>query len=64
MDIFFIAFCIIALWGGKIMRYNDEYIGRSTTTAVKGVFAILILFSHARQYPPPQYPMIQIVITH
>lgn len=50
MDIFAIAFLILILIGVKPIRYNEDYIGRDTTTAIKGIFAIIILFNHSRQY--------------
>lgn len=50
MDIFAIVFLILILIGVKPVRNNDDYIGRDTTTAIKGIFAIIILFNHSRQY--------------
>lgn len=50
MDIFVIAFLILILIGIKPVRNNEDYIGRDTTTAIKGIFAIIILFNHSRQY--------------
>lgn len=35
------------------MRHNPDYIGRDTTTAIKGIFAIIILFSHGKGYITP-----------
>lgn len=35
------------------MRYNSDYLSRDTTTCVKGIFAIIILFQHFRQYITP-----------
>lgn len=35
------------------MGYNPDYIGRESTTAIKGIFAIIIIFNHANQYLPP-----------
>lgn len=50
MDLFVIAFLIIILVGIKPMRNNVTYIGIDSTTAIKGIFAIIILFNHSRQY--------------
>lgn len=50
MDIFAIAFLILILIGVKPVRCNEDYIGRDTTTTIKGIFAIIILFNHSRQY--------------
>lgn len=52
MDIFVILFIIICLWGVRPIKNNADYIGRESTTAIKGIFAIIILFSHSRQYLP------------
>jgi len=53
MDIFLILICVVMLWGLRPTKYNEGYIGRETTIAIKGIFAILILFGHSRQYLPP-----------
>lgn len=53
MDILIILLLIVVLWGVKPMGYNPDYIGRESTTAIKGIFAIIIIFSHANQYLPP-----------
>ena len=50
MDIFAIVFLILILIGVKPVRNNEDYISRDTTTAIKGIFAIIILFNHSRQY--------------
>lgn len=52
MDIFAIVFLILILIGVKPVRNNEDYISRDTTTAIKGIFAIIILFNHSRQYLP------------
>lgn len=52
MDLFVIAFLIIIIIGIKPMKHNEQYIGFNSTTAIKGIFAIIILFSHSRQYAP------------
>lgn len=53
MDIIIILFFIVVLWGVRPMGYNPDYIGRESTTAIKGIFAIIIIFNHANQYLPP-----------
>lgn len=40
----------ISLIGGKIFKYNDNYISPNYTNAIKGFFAVLILFSHMKGY--------------
>lgn len=39
---------MIVLWGMRPMAQNEQYIGRDTTTAIKGIFAVIILISHIR----------------
>lgn len=53
MDIIIILFFLLVLWKMKIVDYNTDYIGRESTTAIKGIFAIIIIFNHAGQYLPP-----------
>jgi len=53
MDLFVIIFIVIVLWGIRWSHFNEMYIGRETTTSIKGIFAIVILFNHAGQYLPP-----------
>lgn len=53
MDFIVILFFIIVVWGMKPVSYNSDYIGCNTTTAIKGIFAIIILFNHSAQYLPP-----------
>lgn len=50
MDIFIIIFMIILLIGLRPTKNNPDYINRDTTTSIKGIFAVIILFSHSRQY--------------
>lgn len=50
MDILIILLIAISLWGLRPTMHNHDYIGRESTTAIKGIFAIIILFNHSRQY--------------
>lgn len=50
MDLFVIIFILIVLVGIRPLRYNENYIGQESTTAIKGIFAIIILYNHSRQY--------------
>ena len=54
MDIIITLFFIAVLWGVRPMGYNPDYIGRESTTAIKGIFAIIIIFNHANQYLLPR----------
>lgn len=50
MDIFVIIFIILIFTGLKPVKNNTDYISIESTMAIKGIFAIIILFSHSRQY--------------
>lgn len=50
MDLIAVTFIIVAVWRVRPTRDNLEYMGRENTTSIKGIFAIIILFGHARQY--------------
>lgn len=55
MDILFIILIALCLWGAKVsVDGHPDYIDREQTTAVKGIFAVLILFSHSRGYLAPE----------
>lgn len=44
----------VALWGCRLsVKGYDDYLGREQTGAIKGIFAIIILFSHMRDYVIP-----------
>ena len=46
-----ILFVICIMGGGaKIYKFNENYISPKYTNAIKGVFALIILFSHMRGY--------------
>lgn len=50
MDIFAIAFLLLIFIGIKPAKVNNNYIGREMTTLIKGIFAVVILFKHCREY--------------
>lgn len=53
MDLLIILLLLVALYGGKIsLSGHDDYINRGQTDSIKGIFAIVILFSHMRNYLP------------
>lgn len=53
MDIFIILLAILSFWGIKYSSTGHrDYIGRGSTDSIKGIFAIIILFSHMRGYVP------------
>lgn len=50
MIVWLIILCIISLIGVKFSRFNDNYLSKDSTNAIKGVFAVIILFSHMKGY--------------
>lgn len=50
MIIFLIALLLIMLWKIKFSSFHETYISSSQTTAIKGIFAALIVLSHLRGY--------------
>lgn len=41
---------VVSLYGVKYADFHADYISKETTTSIKGVFAVLILFSHIKGY--------------
>ncbi|MDE6033347.1 MAG: acyltransferase [Muribaculaceae bacterium] len=53
MDILILLLLLLTLYGAKVsVAGHDDYISRGQTDAIKGIFAIIILFSHMRGYLP------------
>lgn len=51
MDVLIVALIAVCLWGLKFSREQfPDYIDKPQTESVKGIFTILILFSHMRGY--------------
>lgn len=51
MDILIIALAALCLWDIKFSKERfPDYIGKPQTESVKGIFTVLILFSHMRGY--------------
>lgn len=51
MDFILITFFICVIWGAKL-KYNDiynDYLSKESTTPLRGIFAILIIFHHISQ---------------
>ncbi|MDE6097912.1 MAG: acyltransferase [Muribaculaceae bacterium] len=54
MDILVVILFLLCLYGIRLSyKGHSDYLGRSQTDSVKGIFAIIILFSHMRGYLPP-----------
>lgn len=47
--LFIILFCV-AVYGIKFASFHKDYMTPSSTNAIKGIFAVLILYSHMRGY--------------
>lgn len=53
MDLLILLLLLLTLYGAKISIGGHEgYIGRGQTDSIKGIFAVIILFSHMRNYLP------------
>lgn len=50
MIIFFILLVLLCFWKIKFSKFHDNYMGKDPTTSIKGIFAIIVLFSHMRGY--------------
>lgn len=50
MTFLLIILALICLWRMKTPGYQEGFLSKDNTTAIKGVFTFLILFSHARGY--------------
>lgn len=50
MVIFLVVFLCLSLYKVRFSNYHEDYMGRSQTGSIKGFFAIIVFFSHLRQY--------------
>ena len=50
MIIFLVIFLGLTLYKVKFSNFHEDYIGRGQSGSIKGFFAIIIFFSHVRQY--------------
>ena len=51
MVIFFLVYIVVCFWGAKLHRgLNRDYLSVDNTQAVKGVFILLVFFSHFNSY--------------
>ncbi|MDE5929617.1 MAG: acyltransferase [Muribaculaceae bacterium] len=54
MDILVLILAVASFWGMKVsVSGHSDYINKNQTDSIKGIFAIIILFSHMRDYLPP-----------
>ena len=50
MVILYFILLILILWGGQYTRFRHDYLSLKSTNAIKGIFAVLILYSHLSSY--------------
>ncbi len=50
MIILLVALAAVTLYGCRLSKFHDDYMGFSQTTAIKGFFAVVIVFSHMNGY--------------
>lgn len=51
MLLFFLLYVVLCLFGMKIcVNGNKEYLSKDTTAAIKGIFILLVFFSHFNSY--------------
>ena len=50
MLIFLVAFLCITLYKVRFSNFHEDYMEREQTGSIKGFFAIIIVFSHFRNY--------------
>lgn len=50
MVLLFVILALISLYGIRFSSYRQDYISMESTNAIKGIFAVIILFSHMSGY--------------
>lgn len=50
MIYFYLVFIVVALIGIRFRKFNEEYLSREATTAIKGIFVVMVFFSHFAGY--------------
>lgn len=50
MALLFVILALISLYGIRFSSYRQDYISMESTNAIKGIFAVIILFSHMCGY--------------
>ena len=53
MLIFLAALLLLCLWGVDFKPFQSDYLSIRKTTAIKGIFTVLIFLSHAKGYGDP-----------
>lgn len=52
MVLLFVLLACVALYGVKFSSHHEDYISKPVTDSIKGIFAIIIIYSHGRGYLP------------
>ena len=42
--------CVVSMVGVRFSKYHEDYLSKDSTNAIKGIFAVVILYSHMRGY--------------
>lgn len=50
MVLLFVLLALISLYGIRFSSFREDYISMESTNAIKGIFAVIILFSHMSGY--------------
>lgn len=50
MMILFFTLLVISIWGVKLSSFHEDYMSLTSTNVIKGIFAVIILYSHMRGY--------------
>lgn len=58
MIILLAILAVICLYQMKLSSFHDDYISKSSADSIKGIFTIIILYSHMKGYLSP--PLLKI----
>lgn len=50
MIVYLLLLAIVSSSGMRVVRWNEQYVGRYQTTCIKGFFIILVILNHANGY--------------
>lgn len=50
MIFLFVFLAFICLWNIRVPKFHDDYMSLEATTSIKGIFAVIILYSHLSGY--------------
>lgn len=50
MIVLFVILLCLSVYGVSIGKYDESYMSKESSNAVKGIFAVIILYSHMRSY--------------